>query len=69
MLKNEGAVDRVVRVVLGLALLALVFVGPRTWLGLIGVVPLVTGIVGSCPLYRLLGISTCSLEPRQQGGT
>ncbi len=58
MFKNEGMLDRVVRVVLGLGLLALVFVGPRTYLGLIGLVPLVTGIVGFCPLYRLVGLRT-----------
>ena len=58
MKRNEGTVDRVVRVVLGVALLALVFVGPQTWLGLIGVVPLVTGLVGYCPLYGLLGLRT-----------
>ncbi len=52
---NEGTVDRVVRVVLGAALLAMVFMGPRTWLGWIGVVPLVTGLVGFCPLYWLIG--------------
>jgi hypothetical protein len=56
---NEGSVDRVVRIVLGLALLALVFVGPRTWLGFVGIVPLVTGAIGFCPLYRLLGVKTC----------
>ncbi len=55
---NEGTVDRAIRTVLGLALLTLVFVGPRTWLGLVGIVPLVTGIVGFCPLYRALGIGT-----------
>lgn len=58
MMLNEGKVDRVVRVVLGLALLAMVFVGPQTWLGWLGVVPLVTGLVGFCPLYRLIGIRT-----------
>ena len=58
MKRNEGTIDRVVRVALGVALLALVFVGPQTWLGLIGVVPLVTGLVGYCPLYRVLGLST-----------
>jgi hypothetical protein len=57
--RNEGTLDRVIRVVLGLALLALVFVGPHTWLGLVGVVPLLTGVVGFCPLYRLVGIRTC----------
>jgi hypothetical protein len=55
---NEGSLDRVVRVVLGLAVLSLVFVGPRTWLGLLGLVPLVTGLVGSCPVYSLLGFRT-----------
>ncbi len=58
MTRNEGMLDRVVRIVLGLALLALFFVGPQTWLGLIGIVPLVTGLLGFCPLYRLLGLST-----------
>ena len=57
---NEGIVDRVVRVGIGLGLLALTVAGPQTLLGLIGVVPLVTGVVGSCPLYRLLGVSTAS---------
>jgi hypothetical protein len=58
MMLNEGKVDRAVRVLLGLALLGMVFVGPQTWLGWLGVVPLVTGLVGFCPLYRLLGIRT-----------
>ncbi len=60
MSRNEGTLDRVVRVALGLALLSLVFVGPHTMLGLVGVVPLLTGAVGFCPLYRLLGVSTCA---------
>ncbi len=62
MHRNEGSLDRVVRVVLGAALLALVFVGPKTWLGLVGVVPLMTGIVGFCPLYRIIGIRTTAAE-------
>jgi hypothetical protein len=62
--KNEGHLDRGIRVVLGLALLTLVFVGPRTLWGLLGLVPLVTGLVGSCPLYRVLGKSTCSTHSR-----
>lgn len=63
MTRNEGTVDRAVRVLVGLVLLALVFVGPRTWFGLVGVVPLFTGLVGVCPLYRLVGIRTCQAEP------
>ena len=57
--RNEGKVDRGIRVLLGLGLLSLVFVGPQTPLGWIGLVPLVTGLVGTCPLYSLLGVSTC----------
>ena len=57
--RNEGTIDRVARVIIGAVLLALVFVGPKTPIGWLGVVPLVTGLVGSCPLYRLFGFSTC----------
>jgi hypothetical protein len=60
--KNEGTVDRVLRVVVGAALLSLVFVGPETPWGWIGVVPLVTGLLGNCPVYSLLGISTCPVK-------
>ncbi len=62
MTRNEGTIDRVFRVVLGLALLSLIVVGPHTWLGLVGLIPLVTGFVGFCPLYRVLGISTCRVS-------
>lgn len=55
---NEHAIERAIRVVLGLALLAMVFVGPRSMWGLVGLVPLLTGLVGSCPLYTLVGFST-----------
>lgn len=62
MSKNEGTVDRVLRVILGLVLLSLVFVGPQTMWGLIGIIPLVTGLVGTCPVYSVLGISTCKVK-------
>ncbi|MDF3072072.1 MAG: hypothetical protein K0R38_7673, partial [Polyangiaceae bacterium] len=55
MNQNEGTLDRVARVLLGSVLLALVFFGPRTGFGLLGLIPLFTGIVGFCPLYRVLG--------------
>jgi hypothetical protein len=58
MHQNEGSVDRVARVLLGSLLLSLFFFGPHTWLGLLGIVPLFTGVVGFCPLYRVLGVST-----------
>ena len=57
-MKNEGTVDRVVRSVLGLAMLSLVFIGPQTVWGWIGVIPLMTGFLGICPLYRVLGLNT-----------
>lgn len=57
--RNEHKVERLVRVVLGVALLSLVFVGPQTYWGLLGVVPLATGLLGTCPLYSILGLSTC----------
>ncbi|MCC6926422.1 DUF2892 domain-containing protein [Novosphingobium sp.] len=62
MTKNEGTIDRVARVALGVVLLVLAFRGqytPWTW---IGVVPLLTGLVGMCPLYSVLGISTCKVR-------
>lgn len=59
---NIGTLDRVARIVVGLVLIALVFVGPQTPLGWIGVVPLLTALIGWCPAYRLFGISTCPLR-------
>ena len=59
---NVGGFDRLLRIVVGIALLALVFVGPKTLWGLIGIVPLVTGIFKTCPLYNLLGINTCKVD-------
>jgi hypothetical protein len=59
MSRNEGTIDRLLRVIVGLVLIALVFVGPRSAWGWIGVVPLLTGLVGMCPIYTLLGINTC----------
>ncbi len=61
MKTNEGKLDRTIRILAGLGLLSLVFVGPQTLWGLIGIVPLLTGIVGICPLYMALGFNTCSL--------
>jgi hypothetical protein len=58
-MRNEGTMDRTLRVVVGAALIALVFVGPQSALGWLGLVPLVTGLAGFCPLYRLVGVNTC----------
>ncbi len=60
--RNEHDVERVVRIVLGLALFSMVFVGPQTMWGLIGLVPLATGLAGTCPLYSVIGFSTCPRE-------
>ncbi len=59
MTANVGNVDRILRVVIGLALLSLVFVGPKTLWGLVGVIPLATAAIRYCPLYQLLGFRTC----------
>ena len=57
--KNVGNTDRAVRIILGIGLIALVFVGPQTVWGWVGVIPLLTAFVGSCPLYSLLGDNSC----------
>lgn len=59
MTHNESSLDRIIRLVVGVALLSLVFVGPKTLLGLIGLIPLATAAIGYCPLYALFGISSC----------
>ncbi|MDA8420474.1 MAG: DUF2892 domain-containing protein [Pseudomonadota bacterium] len=60
MQQNVGSMDKVVRVIIGLALLSLVFVlkGSIRWLGLIGLVPIFTAFVGWCPAYSLFGINS-----------
>lgn len=62
MKQNVGNIERALRVIVGLGLISLVFVGPQTVWGWVGIVPLATGLVGWCPPYALLGISTCSVK-------
>lgn len=62
MNSNVGGIDRVLRAVVGIALIALVFVGPKTPWGWIGVIPLLTAVVGWCPPYALFGINTCKTK-------
>lgn len=64
---NVGVIDRILRFAVGVALLSIVFVGPQTAWGWIGLVPLITSLLGTCPLYSLLGISTCARESRVRG--
>ena len=58
MTKNIGGVERIVRVVIGIGILALAFVGPKSPWAYLGILPIVTGAVGWCPPYSLFGIST-----------
>lgn len=61
MKANVGGADRVLRILVGLGLLALVFIlpGAERWWGLVGLVPLLTGLVRFCPVYSLFGLNTC----------
>jgi hypothetical protein len=61
-MKNVGSIDRLARIIIGLILLSLVFVGPKTAFGWIGIIPLGTALFGFCPAYALFGIRTCPLQ-------
>lgn len=56
---NVGNIDRLFRIVLGLILISLVFVGPQTAWGWLGIIPLVTGLLKTCPAYSIFGLNTC----------
>lgn len=60
--RNEHTAERVVRIVSGLGIVSLYFVGPKTPWALLGIMPIITGSLGSCPVYTLFGISTCSVD-------
>ena len=62
MTRNMGTADRTIRAIVGVVLLALVFVGPQTAWGWIGIIPLATALMGSCPAYSLIGIKTCKKQ-------
>lgn len=64
MKANEGIADRVIRIAAGFLILSMFFLvdGNARWLALIGFVPLLTGLLGYCPMYSLFGISTCPME-------
>lgn len=65
MKTNVGTVDRALRVLVGLALLSMLILleGQARWWGLLGIVPLLTAFLGFCPLYALIGVSTCPRSP------
>jgi len=58
MKRNVGTLDRILRIVVGLGLLSMLFIGPKTLWGLVGLVPLGSALIGFCPLYRMLGLCT-----------
>jgi hypothetical protein len=62
--KNVGTLDRIVRIVAGVGLLAIAFTGPKSPWGFLGFIPLLTAFMGSCPLYSVLGISSCPVAPK-----
>jgi hypothetical protein len=66
MKKNEGTIDRILRIVAGLGLISIVFIGPQTPFGYIGIIPLLTGLFGWCPLYQLFGMSTCLVHREKE---
>jgi len=58
--QNVGTLDRILRIAVGVVLIALAFVGPQSPWGLVGIIPLATGVLGTCPIYSLLGINSCA---------
>lgn len=62
--KNVGGIDKILRIALGALLLLAFFLtdGPYSWLYLLGIVPLLTGLLGTCPVYSLIGVNTCALK-------
>jgi cadmium resistance protein CadD (predicted permease) len=68
MTRNVGTWDRILRVVVGLFVLSLVVVGPQTLWGLLGLIPLATGLAGRCGVYSLFGVSTCGPAGHQPHG-
>jgi hypothetical protein len=65
MRRNVGSLDRAIRIILGIVLFSMVFVGPQTAWGYLGLLPLVTGFLGWCPLYSLLRVSTARPQATQ----
>ncbi len=66
MNKNIGNIERVIRIAVGLFVLSLTIIGPQSLWGLLGLVPLLTGLIGWCPPYAIFGISTCKKQPSEQ---
>lgn len=69
MKKNIGSIDRTIRILAGFGILSLVFVGPESMWGLLGIPLLLTGFIGWCPPYQMLGIKTCGKCGKDQEDT
>ncbi|WP_341668971.1 YgaP family membrane protein [Alcaligenes sp. SDU_A2] len=65
MKSNVGGIDRILRILIGLVLIGLAATGTVGWWGWLGIIPLATGLFGTCPLYSLLGMSSCPLSGRK----
>jgi len=63
---NEGRFERILRVVVGLFIISLTFWGPKSAWGWLGLIPVLTGVVGFCPLYALGGRQPCKMEPKEE---
>jgi len=63
-MKNVGTIDRIVRIIIGIIGVSLVFFGPQTQWGWLGLVPLLTGAFSFCPAYKLFGLNTCPLDSK-----
>jgi hypothetical protein len=68
MKKNIHQAERLIRIIVGALIASLAFWGPSNYWFLLGLIPMITGLVGWCPLYQMLGISTCP-KPKQDAGT
>ena len=69
MKRNLGTLDRVIRIVIGVALIAAAATGQIGWWGWLGIIPLGTALIGNCALYSLLGINTCRINKNNEGKT
>lgn len=63
MKKNMGTIDRILRIIVGVALITYGILN-QSWIGFIGIIPILTALVRFCPLYTMFGMSTCKIEPK-----
>lgn len=67
MKRNIGNIERAIRILVGVGILSLTVVGPQSPWALLGILPILTGVIGWCPPYHLLGINTCSKDAKCEG--